>query len=304
LFGGLSVQHAITRSVRDSAALLDVTAGPELGDAYWAPPVAGPFLAEVGRSPGKLRIGMTYQILPGAVLHPECRAAVDAAAKLCEALGHEVDDVTDQLRTYFDFDQLMEAVLTIAKVSIAAVQDDAAQLLGRNLQDTDVEPVTWDFMAEGRRFSALDLNRARTIVHRSSRQMAEFQQDYGVILSPTLAEPPIKHGVLSLADPKDYIPRFIRFSAIIDTSIMGARSVSNVTQILSQIESGDPKAAEQLLPLVYDELRKLAAAKLGWRETGPDAAGDGHWSTRRTSAGRPDHAAAMGELSAFLRGSR
>ena len=87
---GGAAEHALTRSVRDSAALLDATSGPDLGDPYWAPPPDRPFGAEVGADPGRLRIGYTTRTPEGDLGHPDCVAAAEHAARLCATLGHEV----------------------------------------------------------------------------------------------------------------------------------------------------------------------------------------------------------------------
>src|SRR5580704_10303009 len=93
-WGGASVGHAVTRTVRDSAALLDATCGPDLGDPYWAPPSARPFLDEVGGEPGRLRIAITTRPWNGQAVDPQCAAAAQAAAKLCESLGHHVEEAS------------------------------------------------------------------------------------------------------------------------------------------------------------------------------------------------------------------
>src|SRR5262249_62025644 len=87
---GAAVGPALTRSVRDSAVLLDATAGPALGDPYWAPPPVRPFATEVGVDPGRLRIGYTSRTPDGDLGHADCVAAVEDAARLCASLGHEV----------------------------------------------------------------------------------------------------------------------------------------------------------------------------------------------------------------------
>ena len=86
----MSTAHAITRSVRDSAALLDATSGPDVGDPYWAPPPERSYLAEVGRDPGVLRIAFTARSFNGAPTHADCAAALDDAVALCARLGHEL----------------------------------------------------------------------------------------------------------------------------------------------------------------------------------------------------------------------
>src|SRR3990170_3071827 len=96
-WSGASVGHAITRSVRDSAALLDATSGPDVGDPYWAPPPAGPFLAEVGRDPGRLRVALATTPWNGQAVDPECAEAAQAAAKLCAELGHRVEEARPEI---------------------------------------------------------------------------------------------------------------------------------------------------------------------------------------------------------------
>ena len=92
IFSGLAVEHALTRSVRDSAALLDATAGPDLGDPYLAPAPERPFLEEVGADPGRLRIAFCPGPFGPDGIHPDCAAAVHDAAALCESLGHDVSE--------------------------------------------------------------------------------------------------------------------------------------------------------------------------------------------------------------------
>ncbi|HXU09656.1 MAG TPA: amidase, partial [Blastocatellia bacterium] len=90
MFSGLVAEHALTRSVRDSAALLDATSGPDVGDPYWAPPPARPFIKEVGADAGRLRIAFATSAAQGTTIHPDCVRAVNDAASLLSDLGHEV----------------------------------------------------------------------------------------------------------------------------------------------------------------------------------------------------------------------
>jgi amidase len=93
--GGMALEHAVTSTVRDSAALLDVTSGPDLGDPYYAPPTERTFLKEVGRNAGRLKIGLLTRVPEGwneeTDLHPDCETAVKDAARLCESLGHIIE---------------------------------------------------------------------------------------------------------------------------------------------------------------------------------------------------------------------
>jgi amidase/6-aminohexanoate-cyclic-dimer hydrolase len=214
-WNGLSSHHAVTISVRDSAALLDATAGAELGSPYYAPPQQRPFLMEVGADPGALRIALIADSPTGSPVDPECGKAATEAAKLCEDLGHKVEDAKWPLESEI----MRAAFLAIVNVSVARALDDAAAKLGRPVTDQDVEPVTWAMARQGRDVSSVDYSRAIATVHQIGFVVARFQQTYDVILNPTLAKPPVPLGVLSLS-PKDMrtfvkeITEFSPFTAV------------------------------------------------------------------------------------------
>jgi len=193
-WNGMSIHHAVTISVRDSAALLDSTAGPELGSPYWAPPPQRAFLKEVGADPGKLRIAL---ILDSAVapFDPECRKAAADAAKLCESLGHRVEEA----RLPLDLAALNQTRAIPVRVSLARVLEDRAAALGRRLQESDLEPVTWAIYQMGVKFSSIEYSRALAACQLAGLAMARFHQTYDVILGPTLGKPPVRLGVISLS---------------------------------------------------------------------------------------------------------
>src|SRR5262247_1073441 len=133
-WGGASIGHAVTRSVRDSAALLDATSGPDVGDPYWAPPPARPFLQEVGREPGRLRIAITTRPWNGQPVDPECVEAAVAAGRLCERLGHTVEEATPDV----DARALGDATLVIVSANVLASLEARASALDRALTAADV----------------------------------------------------------------------------------------------------------------------------------------------------------------------
>ena len=145
-WSGASVGHAVTRSVRDSAALLDATSGPDVGDPYWAPPPTGPFLAEVGRDPGRLRIALTTTPWNGQAVDPECSAAAGAAAKLCAELGH----VVEEARPEVDAEALGQATRTIVGGNVRAQLEARAAALGREVTPEDVRYSLMRFMITDR----------------------------------------------------------------------------------------------------------------------------------------------------------
>jgi len=196
-WGGLANDHAITRSVRDSAALLDATCGPDLGDPYWAPPPARPFLAEVGAPPGCLRVAATTRAWCGLPVHPECAKAVEEAARLLEALGHHVEEA----RPEWDERARLRASRLVVAAHARALLEQRAEALGRPLAEGDVERLTWATAELGRQRSAADLARAIGALHRMGRALAAFFARWDVLLTPTMCQPPLPLGVLSLSNP-------------------------------------------------------------------------------------------------------
>lgn len=196
-WSGMSMVHAVTRSVRDSAALLDASAGPAPGDPYLAPPPERPYREEVGRPPGRLRVALQTATFNGAPTHPDCVAAAEDAAGLCAELGHEVEPVQFQV----DAERLREASLTIIAANLRATLEDRAAALGRPFTQEDVEFGTF-FMAQGAAGrDAAAYARSIRVIHAVGRQVADFQHRYDVLLTPTLATPPLPIGALSLSHP-------------------------------------------------------------------------------------------------------
>jgi amidase len=190
IMGGLVVEHAVTRSVRDSAALLDSTCGPALGDPYWAPPPARPFLQEVGADPGRLRIAFTTATPTGDPLHADCASAVRDVAALCTQLGHEVEEAAPSV----EGGAVMQAFIAVWSAGCAWVIDGAAYQTGKKARPEDFEPLTWGLYEMGRLQTASAYLMAWTLLQRISRQIAEFFVRYDVWLTPTLAEPPVPLG--------------------------------------------------------------------------------------------------------------
>ena len=183
---GLVIGHAITRSVRDSAALLDVTSGPDVGDPYWAPPQERPFVEEVGADPGHLRIAVTTDAGGGIRVHPDCATAVKDAASLCADLGHDVVEAAPAL----DQERITESVIGLICASTAAQVDYWASRVGQTPTAGVLEPYTWALYQAGKVRLASDYILGVQELHRLSRDIARFFLDYDVLLTPTLAEPP------------------------------------------------------------------------------------------------------------------
>ena len=187
---GITIAHALTRSVRDSAALLDATSGPDIGDPYWAPPPARPFLQEVDADPGRLRIAFTTKGIIDAPVHADCVSAVHEAAALCADLGHEVMEATLAV----DSEQLVQAFITGWAADCSWDIDHMARRTGQTSVPDQFEPLTWALCELGRQTSASAYLVAVSVIQSIARDIGRFFVDYDVLLTPTLAEPPVPLG--------------------------------------------------------------------------------------------------------------
>ena len=268
-WGGASVAHAVTRTVRDSAALLDATSGPDVGDPYWAPPPAGPFLREVGREPGRLRIALTTAPWNGQSVDPECATAARAAATLCEALGHRVEEARPEINA----PALGLATRIIIGANIRAVLEARAAALGRVLSAADVERVTWARAVDGRTYAAADYARAIGIVHRTGRVVAQFFTDHDVLLSPTMCQPPYPLGVLDMMsqDSEAYLTAVL--ASVGFTSLFNAAGNPAISVPLAWSQAGLPLGVQFVAPFGDEAtLFRLAAqleAAQPWAERRP-----------------------------------
>jgi amidase len=194
LFSGLVTEGVVTRSVRDSAALLDVLSGPCPGDPCAAPPPPHPFLSEIGAPPGRLRVAVTRRSLFARTTHPECAEAVERAARLLTELGHDVEEAHPDVAR----EPLIHAYIVALSAQVAADLSRALDSLGRPPRRDELEPETLALAVAGRRLSACELVRAEAEMHRASRAMAAFHATHDILVTPTLAQPPLRVGALSL----------------------------------------------------------------------------------------------------------
>jgi amidase len=191
---GLTVAHAITRTVRDSAGLLDISHGPEPGDPYAAPHYEGSFLEELGADPGRLWVGLSVEPLLGTEIEEVCRLAVHDAGRLLESLGHRVSYVEVPV----DRQSLTEAFLVSAAAEASLMIEQSAALAGKDKPDpADYELATWVLGLVGKRLTTADLARALDEIRRAGRTMARFHQEFDVLVTSTLARSPWPHGALA-----------------------------------------------------------------------------------------------------------
>ncbi len=190
---GSVAEHVITRSVRDSAAMLDATHGPEPGAPYRIAPPRGSFAAQVGADPGRLRIAWTTAPLIGsAAPHPDCVEAVEGAARLLEEMGHEVVEAAPGV----DGSAFARAFVYMIAGEVGAEFEDLARALGRRLRRSELEPLTWALGLVAKAVSAGELATSLRLLERCGRAVGRFLADYDVLVTPTVAEPPPRIGAL------------------------------------------------------------------------------------------------------------
>lgn len=211
VMSGLIAEGVVSRSVRDTAAILDATHGGEPGDPYPAPPVPYAYADEIRRKPRKLRIGYATTNLSGQKVHADCIAAVRSAAQMCEDLGHTVEESSPQI----DIAVLSDAFMAIWAAGLVQVIDTIAMLTNTKPSLKNVQGLTLGLYEIGRKIDAGAYLNAVTMLQAAGRAVAAWHKTYDVWLTPTLGAPPLKIGAIdtSLRDPQkafgpiiDYVP--------------------------------------------------------------------------------------------------
>ncbi len=191
LNGGLVNEHVVTRTVRDSAAVLDLLCGAVAGDPYAAPPPARPYLDELRAPPAPLKIGFAtrHVDLEGRLVeaHPDCVAAVAHTATLLAALGHHVEPA--EIETLFE-PEWVPRFLSIWVAGVAHNLDELGRVLGRPAEERDVELLTWSLGQLGNLISASGYIDAWRWIHGAARRIAKFWDRYDLWLTPTVSTPP------------------------------------------------------------------------------------------------------------------
>ncbi len=267
-WAGLVMRHVVTRSVRDSAAVLDVIQGYMTGDWYTAPPPARAYADEVGAAPGKLRIGMrTAAPLGLAEVDPECVAAVHDAARLLESLGHSV---TEAGPAALDDGALLETFTTVMVSSLRADLAEVAAEIGRPVTADDVEPSTWASYEAGAAIDAGMYVQALLKMQAWARRTIAwwFDDGFDLVLTPTLAEPAPAIGELTHPETGGgrLLP-FVLFTAPFNVTGQPAMSVP-----LAMSESGLPIGIQLVAAPYREDLLIRVAAQL--EQTSP-------WADRR-----------------------
>ena len=192
LWRGFAQEHVLTRSVRDSAAMLDAIAGPDVGAPYWAPPIERPYLQEVTAEPGRLRIAFTSHPFLGKDVHEDCKKGLKATVRLLEQLGHELIEAAPKV----DKEAFSLAYLTMIAAETRAEVDSISSLVGRKASLSDFETGTRAMALLGHALTAGEYAKALNYLYASARVIGRFFEDYDILLTPTLSQPPVPIGSL------------------------------------------------------------------------------------------------------------
>lgn len=214
-WAGFTTDGVVSRSVRDTAAMLDAISGRHTGDPYTAVPPTRPFSAEVGADPGRLRVGLAPDH-PGVTTDPECVVAVERAGTLLAELGHQVE--VAQPTAFFD-EEFAHHFVTIVAVATAIDFDTIGETIGRPVAEDDVEPDNWVMGSIGRAVTAADYVHSINWVHAWSRRLQAWWDDFDVLVSPVIAVPPPPLGWLS--DPEhgtERLTSILQFTAQFNVS--------------------------------------------------------------------------------------
>ncbi|MBN1381897.1 MAG: amidase [Deltaproteobacteria bacterium] len=226
MMSGLVTEHVLTRSVRDSAAILDATMGYMPGDPYCAPAAEGPYINEIGKDPGRLRIAYLNRLPRGGDLPDDCAKALADAVKLCSDLGHDLIEASPD----YDARALAVAFGVIWSSNCVLDVNRASSLTGKEPSPDDYEPITWALYEMGMNNTAADYLAAVQTIQTISRQVAQFFADIDLFLTPTLGEPPVPLGTFD-SPPEDPTKgwrrsgRFAPFTPICNATGQPAMSV-------------------------------------------------------------------------------
>ena len=228
LVSGLVAEHVLTRSVRDSAAVLDLTAGDEPGAFYYAPPKEGSYLASLDARSRKLKIGYCPTGIFGGEIHEDCKRATYKAVQLCREMGHEVKEMSLNLpisgKRLNDIFSVLWAVCTTTPIRV--IEKRTGQLPPRAL----LEPLTWAWYESGLEITGADYEMARQGLHRTARAVLKSFSDIDIWISSTLAMPPLPLGSFAQNEKDPMAParlasKFAPLTALFNISGQPAASV-------------------------------------------------------------------------------
>jgi amidase len=270
----LSGDGFLTWTVADTALGLDVGAGYEWGEMTWPEPPAGRFADAAAREPGALRIGFTTAAPNGADVHPECVEAAERAARLLESLGHEVEEDAPA----WDGPRFIDTFVEVWTAELGASVGNLGRLIGHPIDLDEVEPLSREMAEAARSMSAIDAFAGLTRLRQFSRAVVSWWGDHDVLLTPTLAQPPLELGSLD-PDPgkpamhvlTDKAGAFVPFTPPLNATGQPAISLplhQSADGLPIGVQLVGPPAGEELLLSLAGQLERAAP----WADRRPQAA--------------------------------
>jgi len=271
--GGIAIEGCVSRTVADTALVLDIISGYETGDPYWAPPPSRPFVEAVEREPRRLRIGFVHTAPIGIPVDERCAEAAHDAASVLESFGHEVVEA----RPEWDDEGYIENFITIWTAGTGEEIHTYGRLYGEQLDVSKLEALTRQMVEISSGFSAVDYLRALEYLQRMARRIVSFWDDYDVLLTPTLAQPPLPIGALRPADGEEPIKMlensagFVPFTPLFNVTGQPAISLPTTTSpegLPIGVQLVGPPAGEELLLSLSSQLE----ANVAWQDRRPELA--------------------------------
>ncbi len=268
---GLVAELAVTRSVRDTAAILDAVHGAAPGDPYVAPAAERPYIEEVGADPGRLRIGLLTRGPAGQVdAHPDCVAAAESAGRLLESLGHSVEPA--EIEALDDPDYIPQFLVRWTS-GVAWNLDYWSRKTGREIGPDDVEPSTWALAEQGRSHTAAAYLSAMEYAQAAARRAAAWWAGgFDLLLTPTLGEPPTPLGAYDHPPEEPLYPIVRAVPLAMFTAAFNSTGQPAISLPLHENEDGLPIGVQLVGELGREDLLLRVAAQV--EEAAP-------WAARR-----------------------
>jgi amidase len=271
--GGIAIEGCLSRTVLDTAINLDAIAGPEPGDPYWAPPPSAPFAEAVERDPGRLRIALAIEAPNGAPVHPDCEAAARSAADLLSDLGHEVREAAPDWRD----DGYVENFIKIWTAGVGDEVHTYGRLKGEPLEVTRLEPLTQQMVEMAGAFTAVDYLGSLDYLRRLSRRVVSFWDDVDIVITPTLALPPVEIGALRPKPGEPPIQMLLNCAPFVPfTPVANVTGQPAISLPLHWTEAGLPIGVQLIGPPAGEELLLSLAGQVEraapWHERRPEMA--------------------------------
>jgi amidase len=271
--GGIAIEGSVSRTVADTALVLDIIAGYEPGDPYWAPPPSAPFVEAVDRAPGTLRVALATAAPLGIPVHEHCVGAAREAASLLESLGHEVSEAAPD----WNDEGYIDNFIKIWTAGTGEEIHSYGRIRGRPLDTSKLEPLTQQMLEIASSFSAVDYLRSLEYLQRLARRIVSFWSDYDVLVTPTLAQPPIPIGALRPKEGEEPIKMLENSAGFVPlTPVFNVTGQPAISLPLSISPDGLPIGVQLVGPPAGEELLLSLSAQLEaarpWADRRPELA--------------------------------